>query len=188
MCVSKTSYGAYLDEIDRYLTDSRAFAAEIKDLEREKSKERAASSRRLEQERRGLELRVQDAVRSYEQTARTLSAEGLREVGALIPVKVRPARGPDTLDDLLAKHVEITRKIEVLIRQYVREKEGEGTSERRAAEALEARRRVLQDRLAQEEEPNDELAPPRASGCLSHVAAVLLLGLVFFGCLLPSMV
>lgn len=101
MLTPDVTYKTYLAEIDRYLRDSRAFAEELKGLEREKLRESAEVSRSFEQELRCLESRVHDAEKSYEQTARMLNSGELRAVGALIPIRVRPAPGCDRLDALL---------------------------------------------------------------------------------------
>ena len=183
------AYEAYLAEIDRYLKGSRAFAEELKGLEREWAKVRAASSRRREQELKSLEERVRDAEKSYERTARMLSDDGLRSAGALIPTRVRPVAGGGSLEALLVRHAELTGQIERLARRYAAESTAEGVSEQRASEALEARRRVLQEQLAQEEgAPPVEAPPARASGCLSHAAAFVLVALAAVGRLLMAVV
>lgn len=178
------AYEAYLAEIDHYLKDSKAFAEELKGLERERSREREAASRRRMQELKNLEMRVRDAEKSYGRTARMLSDDGLRVVGAQIPARVRPVAGGGSLEALLARHAELTGQIEGLVRHYAAESAAEGVSGRRAAEALEARRRALQERRAQQDAPPPAEAPPaRMSGCLSH-AAFILVALTAVGCLL----
>lgn len=185
MLTPDVTYKTYLAEIDRYLRDSRAFAEELKGLEREKLRESAEVSRSFEQELRCLESRVHDAEKSYEKTARMLNSGELRAVGALIPVRVRPAPSCDRLDALLNRQAELIKQIELLSRQYVSECAAEEASERRAARALEARRRALHDQLAQrDDEPPSEESSSRIPGCLPRLAAFLLIALSALGCFL----
>ena len=96
MLTPDVTYRTYLAEIDRYLRDSRAFAEELKGLEREKLRESAEVSRSFEQELRCLELRVHDAEKSYEKTARMLNSGEPPMPTRKAKEEIRVTAGPHT--------------------------------------------------------------------------------------------
>lgn len=183
--VAPDTYEAYLSEISRYLQSSQAFEGELRRLGRDEVDDERSADLRAKQEIERLKKQVQKAEKSYEETSRMLAGDGLRGAGALIPARVHPVSGDDSLSELLARHSALTSQIERLARRYINEKSSDATSAQRASQALRARHSVLQARAVEEEEEQAsvETLPARVSGCLSHVA-VLIVGLAGVGSLL----
>lgn len=179
-----TLYRDYLSYITEYLNDSKQYEQEVKRLKIDYKRGCTADVHQRDNELNKLKSSAQRAEQQYARAFLMLQDKDMQGIKVFLPERVHPKESNKELNNLLKQQTQLINTLEQLISRYQEEKKREQNyGNQRASNALEARRRLLEQQAL--EKLSAELPKQTVKhGCLTQT---LVLAIGAIGLILPAL-